>query len=60
MRPLQISGETAQKLAKSLNLPIEQIMHMPQNILVTKLVQLQKEEDEENKKSEESKESEEN
>ncbi|KIN51605.1 hypothetical protein B4146_4382 [Bacillus subtilis] len=29
MRPLQISAETAQKLAESLNLPLEQIMHMP-------------------------------
>ncbi len=34
MRPLQISLETAQKLAKALNVPLEQIMHMPQHILV--------------------------
>ncbi|MGO4076302.1 YycC family protein, partial [Staphylococcus aureus] len=29
MRPLQISADTAQKLAASLNVPLEQIMHMP-------------------------------
>ncbi|MGG1242004.1 YycC family protein [Bacillus cabrialesii] len=45
MRPLQISAETAQKLADSLNLPLEQIMHMPQHILLAKLAELQKEEE---------------
>ncbi len=45
MRPLQISPETAQKLSKSLNLPIEQIMHMPQHILLAKLAELEKDED---------------
>ncbi|MFP7231627.1 YycC family protein [Bacillus subtilis] len=44
MRPLQISAESAQKLAASLNLPLEQMMHMPQHILLAKLVELQKEE----------------
>lgn len=44
MRPLQISAETAQKLAKSLNLPLEQIMHMPQHILIAKLAEIQKDE----------------
>ncbi|TWI54665.1 YycC family protein [Halalkalibacter nanhaiisediminis] len=44
MRPLQISAETAQTLAKSLNVPIEQIMHMPQHILLAKLAQLQEKE----------------
>lgn len=44
MRPLQISSETAQKLAESLNLPLEQIMHMPQHILLAKMAELQKEE----------------
>ena len=44
MRPLQISAETAQKLSKSLNLPIEQIMHMPQHILIAKLAELEKQE----------------
>ncbi|WP_153125883.1 YycC family protein [Peribacillus tepidiphilus] len=42
MRPLQISAETAQKLSKELHLPIEQIMHMPQHILLAKLAELQK------------------
>jgi tRNA A37 threonylcarbamoyltransferase TsaD len=42
MRPLQISLETAQKLSKALGMPIEQIMHMPQHILVQKLVELEK------------------
>ncbi|MCY8316082.1 YycC family protein [Bacillus vallismortis] len=44
MRPLQISAKTAQKLAASLNLPLEQIMHMPQHTLLAKLAELQKEE----------------
>ncbi|WP_108670613.1 YycC family protein [Peribacillus acanthi] len=44
MRPLQISAETAQKLSKSLNIPIEQIMHMPQHILLAKMAELQKNE----------------
>nr|BAA05178.1 unknown [Bacillus subtilis] [Bacillus subtilis subsp. subtilis str. 168] len=43
VRPLQISAETAQKLAESLNLPLEQIMHMPQHILLAKMAELQKE-----------------
>jgi len=42
MRPLQISLETAQKLSEALKMPIEQIMHMPQHILVQKLVELEK------------------
>ncbi|MCC9022133.1 YycC family protein [Bacillus nakamurai] len=45
MKPLQISADTAQKLAESLNLPIEQIMHMPQHILLAKLAEIQKEND---------------
>ncbi|MCM3713705.1 YycC family protein [Alkalihalobacillus oceani] len=47
MRPLQISAETAQKLAKSLHVPLEQIMHMPQHILLAKLAELEKEKDKE-------------
>ncbi|WP_209120973.1 YycC family protein [Alkalihalobacillus sp. BA299] len=39
MKPLQISAETAQKLAEKLNVPLEQIMHMPQHILVAKLAE---------------------
>ncbi len=42
MRPLQISPETAVKLAKELNIPIEHLMHMPQHILIQKLAQLAK------------------
>ncbi|WP_078379796.1 YycC family protein [Sutcliffiella halmapala] len=48
MRPLQISAETAQKLAKALDVPIEQIMHIPQHILVQKLVELERQESESN------------
>ncbi|MFX3625144.1 MAG: YycC family protein [Ectobacillus sp.] len=47
MRPLQISPETAIKLSKSLNIPLEQLMHMPQHILIQKLAQLDKKEKEE-------------
>lgn len=43
MRPLQISAETAQKLSESLKVPLEQIMHMPQHILLAKLAELEKE-----------------
>jgi tRNA A37 threonylcarbamoyltransferase TsaD len=45
MRPLQISADTAQKLAKSLNVPLEQIMHMPQHILIAKLAELNKQDE---------------
>ncbi|WP_082676493.1 YycC family protein [Shouchella shacheensis] len=45
MRPLQISEETALALSKSLNVPIEQIMHMPQHILLAKLAELEKKEE---------------
>lgn len=42
MRPLQISADTAQKLAKQLNVPVEHLMHMPQHILLQKLAELAK------------------
>ncbi|RFU68688.1 YycC family protein [Bacillus sp. V59.32b] len=45
MRPLQISPKTAQKLSKSLKMPLEQIMHMPQHILLAKLAEIQKNEE---------------
>jgi tRNA A37 threonylcarbamoyltransferase TsaD len=48
LRPLQISPETAQKLAKSLGVPLEQIMHMPQHILVQKMVEIEKQEKKDN------------
>ncbi|WNC12315.1 YycC family protein [Brevibacillus brevis] len=51
MRPLQISPETAVKLAEKLKVPLEQLMHMPQHILLQKMMELAKQE-EENKKEE--------
>ncbi|MDT2045530.1 YycC family protein [Priestia aryabhattai] len=45
MRPLQISPDTAVKLAEKLNVPLEQLMHMPQHILLQKLAQLDKEDE---------------
>ncbi|MED1949397.1 YycC family protein [Brevibacillus centrosporus] len=47
MRPLQISPETAVKLAEKLNVPLEQLMHMPQHILMQKMLELAKQEEEE-------------
>ncbi|MGE5703593.1 MAG: YycC family protein [Clostridia bacterium] len=44
MRPLQISAETALKLAKKLNVPLEQLMHMPQHILMKKMMELAQQE----------------
>lgn len=43
MKPLQLSPETAIKLSKKLNVPLEQLMHMPQHILIQKLMELEKE-----------------
>lgn len=40
MRPLQLSPETAVELAKKLNVPLEELMHMPRHILVQKMMQL--------------------
>lgn len=40
MKPLQLSPETAIKLAEALNVPLEQLMHMPQHILIQKLMEL--------------------
>ncbi|MFZ3588437.1 YycC family protein [Bacillus sp. DJP31] len=44
MKPLQISAETAIMLSEKLGVPLEQIMHMPQHILIKKMMELQKEE----------------
>jgi hypothetical protein len=44
MKPLQISPETAQKLAAKLGVPLEHLMHMPQHILLQKLTELAKDE----------------
>lgn len=45
IRPLQISPETARKLAAMLNIPIEHLLHMPQHILMQKLAALAKQQD---------------
>lgn len=42
MRPLQISAETALTLSKQLGVPLEQLMHMPQHILMQKIAELAK------------------
>lgn len=47
MRPLPISAETAKRLAEELKIPIEQLMHMPQHILMQKLAELGKKGDKE-------------
>lgn len=44
MRPLQISADTALKLAAKLKVPVEHLMHMPQHILMQKIAELAKEE----------------
>ena len=48
MRPLQISPDTAVRLSKALGVPLEQLMHMPQHILIQKLVELEKQNKDEN------------
>lgn len=50
VRPLQISPETAIKLAEKLNVPLEQLMHMPQHILIQKMMELAKQEEDEGTK----------
>jgi hypothetical protein len=46
MKPLQISPDTAQKLAAQLKIPIEHLLHMPQHILLQKLAELAKDKEE--------------
>ncbi|WP_078413710.1 YycC family protein [Priestia abyssalis] len=46
MRPLQLSPETAVKLAEALKIPLEQLMHMPQHILLQKMAELNQKEEE--------------
>ena len=41
-QPLQLSAETAIKLSKELNVPLEHLMHMPKHILLQKLAELAK------------------
>jgi plasmid maintenance system antidote protein VapI len=43
-KPLQISPDTAIKLSKQLQVPIERLMHMPRHILLAKLAELAKSE----------------
>jgi hypothetical protein len=42
MKPLQISPETAITLSKQLGVPLEHLMHMPQHILLQKIAELSK------------------
>lgn len=49
MRPLQISPETAILLSEKLGVPIEKLMHMPQHILLEKMMELANETDENEK-----------
>lgn len=44
MKPLQVSPETAVKLAEKLKVPLEHLMHMPQHILMQKIAEIAKEE----------------
>jgi len=41
-KPLQISPDTAIKLAQQLKVPVEHLMHMPRHILLQKLAELAK------------------
>ena len=50
MKPLNISPETAQKLADQLNIPLEHLMHMPRHILLQKIAELAKQETKDNNK----------
>lgn len=45
MQPLQISPETAQKLAEQLGVPLEHLMHMPRHILLERLAALARKEE---------------
>ena len=38
--PLRISPETAIKLSKQLNVPLEHLMHMPRHLLLQKMAEL--------------------
>lgn len=45
MQPLNISAETAVKLAEQLKVPLEHLMHMPRHILLQKLAELANQEE---------------
>ncbi|MFC5703525.1 YycC family protein [Cohnella faecalis] len=51
MRPLPISAETAQKLAAFMKVPLEHLMHMPQHLLLQKLGEMAKVNENNEKKS---------
>lgn len=40
MGPLKLSEETSLALSKSLNIPLEQLLHMPKSVLMQKLAEL--------------------
>lgn len=44
VRPNQFSAETAQKLAEKLNMPIEHIVHTPPHVIMEKIAELEKKE----------------
>ncbi|SFM45792.1 YycC family protein [Salibacterium qingdaonense] len=47
MRPNQFSAETARKVAEKLNMPIEHIVHTPPQVIMEKISELEKKEEEE-------------
>ncbi|MBO2943899.1 YycC family protein [Paenibacillus sp. F411] len=55
MRPLQISAETALALSKKLGIPLENLMHMPQHILMQKIAELSQSDNEADQESPENK-----
>ncbi|MVP01780.1 MULTISPECIES: YycC family protein [Paenibacillus] len=57
MKPLNISADTAVKLAEHLGVPLEHLMHMPQHILLQKLAELASAKTEEAKSSDRTEES---
>jgi tRNA A37 threonylcarbamoyltransferase TsaD len=42
MSRLPLSADTAQKLSLYMKVPLEQLMHMPQHILIQKLAEMAK------------------
>lgn len=42
MRRMPLSADTAVKLAEYMKVPLEQLMHMPQHILLQKLAEMAK------------------
>ena len=50
MRPNPISLDTAKMLSEKLNVPIEQIMHMPQHILMKRMMEAASQEEKKEEK----------